>query len=65
VKHKTIVKSFKKCGVSNSTDGTECSVLFEENEIFTVIFVMSKCCSIDDFMEFYDQQKLCTVLSFY
>jgi len=31
VKHETIVKSFKKCGISDALDGIEDDVLFEES----------------------------------
>jgi hypothetical protein len=31
VKTETVVKSFKKCGISNRLDGTEDDILFEEN----------------------------------
>jgi hypothetical protein len=32
VKHEAVVKSFKKCGISNALDGTKDDVLFEESE---------------------------------
>jgi hypothetical protein len=32
VKEETVVKSFKKCGISNALDGTEEDVLFEDSE---------------------------------
>jgi len=33
VKHEPIVKSFKRCNISDSFDGTENDVLSEESEI--------------------------------
>ena len=32
VKSETIVKSFKKCGISNALDGSEDDILYEESE---------------------------------
>ena len=32
VKPETVVKAFKKCGISNAMDGTEDDMIFEENE---------------------------------
>ena len=32
VKNETIVKSFKKCGISNALDGSEDDILYEEND---------------------------------
>lgn len=32
IKQETIVKSFKKCGISNAIDGTEDDLVFEERE---------------------------------
>jgi hypothetical protein len=32
LKHKTIVKSFRKCVISNALDDTEDDVVFEESE---------------------------------
>jgi hypothetical protein len=32
VKEEIVVKSFKKCGISNALDGTEDDVLFEDSE---------------------------------
>jgi hypothetical protein len=31
VGHEAVMKSFKKCGISNAIDGTEDDVLFEES----------------------------------
>ena len=32
VNSETIVKSFKKCGISNALDGTEDDILYEESD---------------------------------
>ena len=32
VKSETIVKSLKKCGISNALDGTEDDILYEESD---------------------------------
>ena len=32
VESETIVKSFKKCGISNALDGSEDGILYEEND---------------------------------
>ena len=32
VKSETIVKSFKKCGISNALDGSEDDILYEESD---------------------------------
>jgi hypothetical protein len=32
VKEEIVVKSFKKCGISNALDGTEDDALFEDSE---------------------------------
>jgi hypothetical protein len=32
VKTETVFKSFKKCGISNSLDGTEDNLLFEDSD---------------------------------
>ena len=32
VKSETIVKSFKKCGISNALDGSEDDILYEEGD---------------------------------
>ena len=56
VKGETIVKSFKKCGISNALDGSEDDILYEESDVssennreddFTG--------SDDDFLGFYDE----------
>jgi len=64
VKHKTIVKSFNKCMISNAFNGSECFVLPEDNES-----LYNNSCNGDVAavvtMEFYDQQKLCTALPCY
>ena len=56
VKSETIVKSLKKCGISNALDGSEDDILYEESDVssennreddFTG--------SDDDFLGFYDE----------
>jgi hypothetical protein len=54
VKYETIVKSFKKCGISNGLDGTKDDVLFEKVKVLTITTVMM-CGSDEDFKGFCGQ----------
>ena len=56
VKIETIVKSLKKCGISNALDGTEDDILYEESDTSSENnheddFIGSD----DDFLGFYDE----------
>ena len=56
VKSGTIVKSFKKCGISNALDGSEDDILYEESDTSSE----NNCeddftGSDDDFLGFYDE----------
>jgi hypothetical protein len=62
VKQEIVVKSFKKCGVSNALDGTEVNVLFEESESSDSNNDIDS--SDEDFRGFCDQYKLHTALPF-
>jgi len=37
VKYENIVKSLKKCGISNALDGSEDDILYEENQVKTTM----------------------------
>ena len=55
-KSETIVKSFKKCGISNALDGSEDDTLYEESDALSE----NNCDddftgSDDDFLGFYDE----------
>ena len=56
VKSETIVKTFKKCGISNALDGSEDDVLYEESDASSENkhedYVSG---SDDDFLGFYDE----------
>ena len=56
VKSETIVKSLKKCGISNARDGSEDDILYEETDASSE----NNCeddftGSDDDFLGFYDE----------
>ena len=56
VKSETIVKSLKKCGISNILDGSEDDILYEESDAsieknYEVDFSGSD----EDFLGFYDE----------
>jgi hypothetical protein len=56
VKSETIVKSLKKCGISNALDGREDDILYEESDTssennYEDYFTGSD----DDFLGFYDE----------
>ena len=56
LKVKTIVKSFKKCGIRNALDGSEYDILYEKSDASSennreVDFIGSD----DDFLGFYDE----------
>ena len=56
VKSETIVKSLKKCGISNALDGSEDDILYEESDALSENnredgFTGSD----DDFLGFYDE----------
>jgi hypothetical protein len=53
VKQPIIVKSFKKCGISNALDGSEGDMLFEESESSDSNNESDS--SDEDFRGFYDQ----------
>ena len=56
VKSETIVKSFKKCGISNALDGSEDDILYEESDASTENNRADDFTgSDDDFLGFYDE----------
>ena len=56
VKSKTIVKSFKKCGIINALDGSEDDILYEESDASSENDHEDDFSgSGDDFLGFYDE----------
>ena len=56
VKSETIVKSFKKCGISNALDGSEDDILCEESDALSENNHADDFSSSDnDFLGFYDE----------
>ena len=56
VKSETIVKSFKKCGISNALDGSEDDILYEESDIPSENNCEDDFTGSDnDFLGFYDE----------
>ena len=56
VKSETVVKPFKKCGISNALGGSEDDILYEESDASSE----NNCeddftGSDDDFLDFYDE----------
>jgi len=56
VQSETIVKSLKKCGISNTQDGSEDDILYEESDASSENNHEDDFCgSDDDFLGFYDE----------
>ena len=55
VKSDTIVKSLKKCGISNTLDGSEDDILYEENDALSENNHEDDFSGSDDFLCFYDE----------
>ena len=56
VKSGTIVKSFKKCGISNTLDGSEDDILYEESDVSSENNCEDDFTGSDeDFLGFYDE----------
>ena len=56
VKSETVVKSFKKCGISNALDGSEDDILYEESDTLSENNREDDFTGSDnDFLGFYDE----------
>ena len=55
IKSETIVKSLKKCGISNALDGSEDYILYEESDASSENHEDDFSGSDDDFLGFYDE----------
>jgi hypothetical protein len=55
VKSETIVKSLKKCGISNALDGSEDDILYEESDTSSENNHEHDLSGSDDFLGFYDE----------
>jgi hypothetical protein len=65
VKHETILKFFKKCGISNALDGIEDDVLFQESGSLNNNSSNAECDSSgENFRGICDQYKLNTTVPF-
>jgi len=63
VKSETIVKSFKKCGISSALDGSEDGILYEESDASSENNQEDDFSgSDDDFLGFYDEQIILWLL---
>ena len=56
VKSETIVKSLKKCGVSNALDGSEDDILYEESDASSENNREDDFTGSDDFLGFYNEK---------
>ena len=54
-KSETIVKLFKKCGVSNALDGNEDDILYEESDTSSENNHEDDFSGSDNFLGFYDE----------
>jgi hypothetical protein len=64
VKHKTILKSFRKCEINNALDSTKDFVLFEKMKSLTVTIVMMNVMAVIILENAMTSKKICMSLPF-